>query len=67
MNMKTKMKRTQKMCLTIYIKSWLTGKNALFSKEISETGEVESESISLFLIVSAMQYLRTADAVGSEQ
>lgn len=55
------------MCLTIYIKSWLTGKNALFSKEISETGEVESESISLFLIVSAMQYLRTADAVGSEQ
>jgi len=55
------------MCLTIYIKSWLRGKHAFFSKEISETGEVESEGISLFLIASAMEYLRKADAVVSEQ
>lgn len=31
------------------------------------TREKESEDISLFLIVSAMQYLRKADAVVSEQ
>lgn len=55
------------MCLTIYIKSWLRARNAFFTKEISETGEIESEDISLFLIVSAMQYLRKADVVVSEQ
>lgn len=61
------MKRTWKMCLTIYIKSWLRARNAFFAKENSETGEMESEDIRLFLIVSAMQYLRKADAVVSEQ
>lgn len=55
------------MCLTTHIKSWLRGKSLFFSEEISETGEVESEDISSFLIVSAMQYLRKADAVVSQQ
>lgn len=52
------------MCLKTHIKSWLRGKKkGFFSKEFSETGEVESEDISYFLIVSAMQYLRKADSV----
>lgn len=55
------------MCLTTRIKSWLREKSLFFSEEISETGEVESEDISSFLIVSAMQYLRKADAVVSQQ
>lgn len=42
-------------------------KSCFFLKGISETGEVESEKVSLFLIVSAMQYLRKAEAVISEQ
>lgn len=49
--------------LKTYINPWLRGKNLFFSKEFSEMGEVESEDISYFLIVSAMQYLRKADAV----
>lgn len=54
------------MGLTIHVRSWLRGKNAFFSKDISETGKEESEDISLFLIVSAMQCLRKADTVVSE-
>lgn len=61
------MRRIQKTCLTTHIKSWLRGKSLFFSEEISETGEVKSEDISSFLIVSAMQYLRKADAVVSQQ
>lgn len=59
------MRKTQKVCLKIYIKPNLGKKKIL--KESSKIGKVASKNISLFLIVSAVQYLRKADAVVLKQ